>query len=423
LEEVEALSLLVQINEDRAVAGFPAVASDDVLASELVERRRFFKTVLRDKLDQMATESLVAAVTNALEVVTAKGTRQAPVLLDDLVDSYEVETKQFLDKEAATADQLIATIRKAAADKAPPAKIDAQVADLEHVIRNWRRVAQPIHLSRMARGLEHSDSVQLGRAVRSLAVDLFNEHDLLAVSERLSKLLNEVFVEVPKVRDTVEKDLSDLRDIRTRRDESSKQTEEARRKWAQDIYFEVELGLLFKKKLQISEHGIYYGNLGLKLDQVTVARWGGTRHWVNGMPTGTTYEVAFGNEQFCPIVKLPNERTFVAVTAKLWRAVGIEIIDRMLKTIKDGGYLTFPRVNIGDEGIGLTPYRKERTYFPWSEVSIGTGPGYFAVGPRSERHRQVELSYLTVNNVHFLEAILQTFFRDPKARRLRELVA
>ena len=422
-EDVEAHLLLTQINEDRAVAGFPAVSSDDALASEVLDRRRFFKTVLRDKLDQMPTESLIAAVTNALDVVTAKGTRQAPMLLDDLVDSYEVETKQFLDKEAANANQLIAAVRKAAAAKVPVTAIEAQVSQLEHVIWNWHRVAQPIQLSRMARGLEHSDSVVLGRQVRSLAVDLFNEHNLLALSERLSKLLNEVFAEVSKVQDQVQQDLSALHDIRTQRDQLSTQAEEARIRWAQEISFEADIGLLFKKKFRISEDGIYYGDFGLTLDQITVARWGGTRHSVNGIPTGTTYEVAFGNAQYCPCVKLPNKELFSTVTDKLWKAVGIDIINRMLQALKTGGYLSFPGANIADEGLSVAPHRKQKTYFPWGEVAVGSGGGCFVVGPASEPNRRVQLSYLAVNNVHFLEAILRTFFNEPKARRLSDLIS
>jgi hypothetical protein len=77
---------------------------------------------------------------------------------------------------------------------------------LESVLRNWDDVAQPLQLSFKARGLEHDRSKHLAYQVRSLAVDLFNEHDHPRQSSRLTQLLRELFAEGPDILDRVEED-------------------------------------------------------------------------------------------------------------------------------------------------------------------------------------------------------------------------
>ncbi|MBK6359450.1 MAG: hypothetical protein IPF39_05760 [Comamonadaceae bacterium] len=64
--------------------------------------------------------------------------------------------------------------------------------------RNWDRFAQPIQLSAKARGIDHDASNTLAYAIRSLAIDLFNEHDQINQSRKLTKLLGEVFSELPE---------------------------------------------------------------------------------------------------------------------------------------------------------------------------------------------------------------------------------
>jgi hypothetical protein len=67
------------------------------------------------------------------------------------------------------------------------------------VARNWDKIAQPIQLSSKARGIDHEASRDLAYEIRSLAIDLFNKHDMLAQSQRLTGLIQELFSEVPKL--------------------------------------------------------------------------------------------------------------------------------------------------------------------------------------------------------------------------------
>ena len=158
-------------------------------------------------------------MTRLVDSTTSNGTVHAPELVDELVDSYAVETQQFLQREAENAEKLIAAARESA--KAGETAVKPVVDRLEGVLRNWGKVARPLQLSFKARGLDHDGSKALAYKVRSLAVDLFNEHDHLRQSSRLTQLLKELFSEVPDILDRVEEDAKALGDISQRRDEAS----------------------------------------------------------------------------------------------------------------------------------------------------------------------------------------------------------
>ena len=67
------------------------------------------------------------------------------------------------------------------------------VDKLDTVARNWDKVAQPIQLSKKARGIDHKLSHEIAGSIRDLAIDLFNEHDMLTQSQKLIGLIQELF--------------------------------------------------------------------------------------------------------------------------------------------------------------------------------------------------------------------------------------
>src|SRR3546814_15739866 len=81
-------------------------------------------------------------MTDTVEEVTLGGEDHAPELIDDLVDSYEVETQGFLQKEAENVHKLIKTARDSA--NSGEAAVKPYVDKLDAVARNWDKVAQPI---------------------------------------------------------------------------------------------------------------------------------------------------------------------------------------------------------------------------------------------------------------------------------------
>lgn len=211
LDELSVDQVLRDINQDRSVSGFPEVKDADQVEAELPERKRYFRNTIKDALNRLPTASLVEAMTLAVGGITREGEDHAPELIDELVESYEVEAQDFFQKEAENAEKLI----KAVKDSAPSGEgvVKPLVDKLEVVASNWDKVAQPIQLSAKARGIRHAPSYEIFNSIRSLAIDLFNEHGMLAQSQRLIGLSRKLFAEVPEVAEKVEQDLEALAQI------------------------------------------------------------------------------------------------------------------------------------------------------------------------------------------------------------------
>src|SRR3546814_1469547 len=100
-------------------------------------------------------------MTDTVEEVTLGGEDHAPELIDDLVDSYEVETQGFLQKEAENGHKLINAARGSANSGEAAAK--PYVDKLDAVARHWDKVAQPIQLSAKPLVIDHEASREIGR--------------------------------------------------------------------------------------------------------------------------------------------------------------------------------------------------------------------------------------------------------------------
>ncbi len=420
VDEIDPEDVLRDINEDRAVSGFPEVRALDQIEAELAERKRYYRSAIKDALDRLPPTTLVQVMTDTVEGVTLGGEDHAPELIDDLVDSYEVETQGFLQKEAENVHKLIKAARDSA--NSGEAAVKPYVDKLDAVARNWDKVAQPIQLSAKARGIDHEASRDLAYEIRSLAIDLFNTHDMLTQAQRLTGLLQELFAELPEVSERVEQDADALADIFHER----KQAVARRDEWAREITYRAEIGVMFKDTLSISPDGISWKGQSFSLDSITRVRWGGVRHSVNGVPTGTTYTIAFGDNRSEAVVELKKEDIYRKFIDKLWRAVCVRLLGEMLEALKDGRDLYFGDALLHDDGITLVKHKflgaNERVRCTWGQVQIWNADGSFCIGSKDDKKTNVGISYIHVANTHILEQLIRMAFKKPGLRRLSELL-
>ncbi len=419
-EELNPEEVLRDINEDRAVSGFPEVRALDQIEAELAERKRYYRNAIKDALDRLPPTTLVQVMTDTVEGVTLGGEDHAPELIDDLVDSYEVETQGFLQKEVENVHKLIKAARDSA--NSGEAAVKPYVDKLDAVARNWDKVAQPIQLSAKARGIDHEASRDLAYEIRSLAIDLFNTHDMLTQAQRLTGLLQELFAELPEVSERVAQDADALADIFHER----KQAVARRDEWAREITYRAEIGVMFKDTLSISPDGISWKGQSFSLDSITRVRWGGVRHSVNGVPTGTTYTIAFGDKRSEAVVELKKEDIYSKFIDKLWRAVCVRLLGEMLEALKDGRDLYFGDALLHDDGITLVKHKflgaNERVRCTWGQVQIWNADGSFCIGSKDDKKTNVGISYIHVANTHIMEQLIRMAFKKPGLRRLSELL-
>lgn len=420
VDAIDPEDVLRSINEDRAVSGFPEVRDIDLIEAELAERKRYYRNAIKAALNRLNSPELVSTMTTVVDNATLGGEVHAPELIDELVDAYAVETQGVLAKESQNADRLIRTALESA--KAGEAAVRPLIDKLESVARTWDKIAQPIQLSSKARGLEHEPSKELAYSIRSLAIDLFNEHDLLVQSQRLTKLLSELFSELPEFVERVSADTQALSDIAKQRQKSARE----QREWEEEIAFSADVGVVFKDTLSISAKGISWKEKAYPLESITRVRWGGVRHSVNGIPTGTDYTVAFGDNRTESVVSIKREATYTKFTEKLWRAVCVRLMTDILKALKDGSEVHFGEATVRDDGVTLVKHKflgsNEAVRYPWSQVQIWSADGAVVIGAKDDKKAYASLSYIQVPNAHLLEQIIRMAFKQSFLRRLSDLL-
>jgi hypothetical protein len=408
---VDRLSLdqiVRDVNEDRSISGFPQVKSEDHVENDLADRRRRYRDAIKDALDRLSPDALVDVMARTVDTATDGATRHAPKLIDELVDSYEVETQGFLQQEANNVRKLIDAARTSA--KSGEQSVTPLIDRLDSVVRNWSKVAQPIQVSAKARGIAHNLSVELAFAIRGLAIDLFNEHEMLTQSRRITTLLKDVFADTPDVSDRVDEDVVALDNILQSRKEA-----EAQRDWAREITYNAEIGMVFKDPFSISPEGIAWKGRRYALDSITRMRWGAVRHSVNGIPTGTNYTIAFGDNTSESVIELKRGTVYSTIIDKLVRAAGFRLITEILRALKAGREFTFADALVRDGDVTLPNHKlfggSQPAKFTWDQVHIWTADGSFYIGSKQDKKTYAKMSYMNVPNVHLLEHAIRAGFK------------
>jgi len=216
-EDFDPEALRVIINEERVVSGFQTVSDLSAVEAEIQERRKYYRQVIKLALDKLSQKDRVKAVTVAVESATDHGEKHGPILIADLVDSYEVEAQGFFDTEEGNLKALVEKVRAAVDAKQPDSILAPMVNQLIQVVKDWDTVAQPIQVSTKSRGLDHDASLRIFGLVRGLAVHMVNEHDKIDFSQQLTKMLQEVFAEVGKIAERTAEDANTLGEIAERR--------------------------------------------------------------------------------------------------------------------------------------------------------------------------------------------------------------
>ena len=244
-EDIDSETLCDVLNEERTVSGFPEITDLSGIESEIQEQRRFYRDVIKQALDKLPTDELVAAVTTIANEATNNGQIQAPLLIDDMISTYEVEAQEFLAKEEENIKIVIGNIRGAVEAKQKDTSIFPMITQLSQLIKNWTMIARPIQVARSGQGLDHEASRHIAICVRELAIYLFNEHDRLAIARQLTSILKMEFAGNFEISDLITEDANTLEEISRKRVRDQAAAEERRR----EITYTANLGILFKDKL------------------------------------------------------------------------------------------------------------------------------------------------------------------------------
>ena len=419
-DDIEAEQTVTLLNEERSVAGFPAISDLQIVDTELRGRRQYYRQAIKRALDQLPAASLVEVVTMAVDEATDNGDSQAPILINDLVDSFEVEAQGLLETETRNIAVLVQGVRSAVERDEDHEHVGRLVLQLEEIVKNWDRIVQPIQVSARSRGTDHGLSHEIAGEIRSLSVDLFNEHGLLDISKRLTALQQEVFAEVDKVIEQSADDATALNEIAEQRSQFLAEMEARDESWKRGITYEADVGVMFKDKLRISPAGVQWKGWQIPLEEIKRVRWGSTRHSVNGIPTGTTYNIFVGGERGGETIKLRKQHIYSEFVGRLWKTAGVRLLTEMLEGLGSGKRYRFGTAIVTDHGVDLERRKlfsaNERVPCKWTDLDIGNGDGTFYISKKDEEKVAVELPYQGMDNVHILETAMRLFWKSPTPR-------
>ena len=354
--------------------------------------------------------------------------------LAELLDNYrkvleehiraQTERKRF-ENEEKDIKLLAERLREASDAKNSDTTLAPIVNQLIQAIKSWAAIAQSTQRIAGSQRLSDESSYRVALLVRELTLHLWNEHGKLDFALQLTNVLLELFSEIPEIGERLRDDLAVLNKIameRARRMEEAKRQEE---EWRRQITYEVEIGILFKNKLRISPDGIEWQGDQWDFDSINCLRWGGTKHSINGIPTGTTYTIIFRNDFNYASIESRNKTIYNNVIDRLWRAVGLRLLTEYLEGWREGKTYRFDSAVISDRGVELERKRffssNERVFCRWSELVIWNEPGTFCIGKNGERKVSVSLSYQYADNIHVIEAAIRMLL-ERGADRLSQLL-
>jgi hypothetical protein len=413
LENVEAARVLVDINEDRAISRFPEVTDIESVEAALGELTRSYCDAARDALNRMDSLSLIDTMTSAVREDTDDGSRYGSRFLHNLVDAYQGATMAFLDAEGARIFSLVASAKERAVMGA--SEVDRFIPRIKAACEVWRIVARPIQLSLKARGLDHGLSEHVAYTIRSLSLDLFNEHGLVEQAQRVTSLLQELFADVPEVAEVVERDAESITTIVSGWEQSAKETEQ----WKKRVTYRTQLGV-FKQELAISPDGILMNGQHFSLESIVRVRWGGVRKSFNGIPTGIVYTIAVGDTTREAEISLRDRSVNEAFLESLYHGVCLRLYKEMLLAFRDGCIMQFGKAQVSDVGVTMPKFRlfgrNEEVFCDWWHLKVGSKDGSFTMMSSEDRSVYQTLPYIETPNLHLLEALITMNFQNGNER-------
>lgn len=214
LDNVDTDALLTELNKERNVAGVPAIPNIDVLTTAVQNRQKELSVIIYSFIKGFGQDKLIEILTSAIEESTDLGDLESEALLLQLIEKYEVDVQSSLEDAASKVEQQIALIRDIAEKSISDGELNSAIDTLDSLLKAWDRLAQPIQVSMLSQGLEHSASKKLAHSIRQLALKLYNEHSNLDASKRIIELMKSVFAEVLTVAEKANTDIKELNSIK-----------------------------------------------------------------------------------------------------------------------------------------------------------------------------------------------------------------
>ena len=209
-ESINSETVCAILNEDRRASGFPEITDLSAIDDEIRNQKSHYRQVLTSVLESLLVAERASILTRAIETSTDNGKYQCPILIEDLIRSYESGVQDSLEQKEKIIKAQDEQLRVMTDAKNPDTTLQPIVNQLIQTVKEWDTIAQPIQLSKRSRGERHTASFEIAWRVQRLAVDLFNEYLKYDFSLQFLNMLLDVFAEVPEIVERITRDKKDL---------------------------------------------------------------------------------------------------------------------------------------------------------------------------------------------------------------------
>ena len=447
INAIDEDNLCAEINNARKLSTIAPIRDLYTLREQLQDYKQDCISSILSSIDTLDSTEIVALVTELIDRATDTGQHAAPDLIYAVVDGYEARIKVFLNKEQtrlANKVKEILDLDFSNLDKKEVAHIaDQYILEL----KRWDKFAQPIQLKCMSRG-EYYDATHLGEAACQIAVKLFN-NGYETEAEKFIHDLNDIFAEVSKITDILNEDLTTIYGICHDREQNKKKQQEDHDQWVKDIYFDDEIGFIFKDRLTLNENGVSWKHDFIKLEDITAIKFGVTANSCtkNGFlycRTNTTWIYSIGIKSALNEFKIkfktststngPFRSTEITeaslqynkFTNCLWKAVGLRLLTKMIEELKDGKPIKFhnEHVVVYNDVIRLIkPHffsADEYFYCNVADITFNISNGSLCINDPQHK-TTVMLSLADDYNAHVLYVLLN-LFKNSNASKLGDIL-
>ncbi|MFG1384462.1 pentatricopeptide repeat-containing protein [Xanthobacter versatilis] len=412
VEDIDLGDVLRDINEDRSVAGFPPVRDEDAVLEEFEARKGEYGKAINYILDRLPSRTLVKVMDAVVQKGTKEGSEHAPAFIQEIVASYEFELRGFIEAESSNVERLVK--RGVALADFGEAHLIPVIEEIKKVATNFNEIVGPAQLVAKTNGIDHVATHNLAIVIRDLAITLHNEHGFVDAPARIAVVLNDHFGLLDTVADQVAQDLAYLKEA----EKGKKKSEAERAEFEREITYSAEIGAMFKDKVSISPDGVSWQNNRIALDAVTRLRWGGTRHSVNGIPTGTAYVIMLGDRRSSFTINTRKNDIYGNLVDRIWRAIGVRLLLEAAARLRAGEAMRFGGAIVRDDGVTLVRHKmfgsNEPVVLSWHQVNIWSQDGSFFIGSRTDKKVYVGMSYQNDDNIPVLENLIRAFFNTGK---------
>lgn len=213
-ENIDIEELMELINADRIVSGFPEIHDESSILEELAERRHYIRQIIKNNLDIFESKQIIDIMAFLVKNSTHDGETPGLVIIQELIDSYEIEVQPFIENEGNNINMLCDYIQQKASQKTPDTILLKLVNQLFNIIDNWNYVTFPVNLIANSKGMEYRKSDEIALRARALAVDLWNKHGKLELAVKMTEYIKDNFPKSVKISELIEKDITSLNNIR-----------------------------------------------------------------------------------------------------------------------------------------------------------------------------------------------------------------